>query len=203
MAEHDVTKTTFSENFSIDFSELLVADVKSRLGKVLKVSRRYLPPFFELSRKSGRGQYLPSPPPSGVRVNPRALNSEVGHIYYRTRTFLNHASLFGFLSNCSHSSLLNFETYCASSAKKKRKRRTLHPHYLWRPPVPRLLRSAATERIEHIFCTSHSAFDKTLLLSRHRCKLRIGRGKSVRRSVTAPALPLGITLTEIAVWTAV
>ena len=47
MVKHDVTKTQFSKKKkSIDFSEVLVADVKLTLGKVLKVSRRYLPPFL-------------------------------------------------------------------------------------------------------------------------------------------------------------
>ena len=47
-------KRHFLKNLSTDFSEILVSDVKLVLGKVLKVSRLYLPPFFELSRKSGR-----------------------------------------------------------------------------------------------------------------------------------------------------
>ena len=64
------------------------------------------------------------------------------------------------------------------------KRRTRHSHYMRRPPVPRLNRSAAADRMGHIFRPSHSVFDQNLLLSKHRCRLWTGLGKSVRRSVT-------------------
>ena len=62
-------KRHFQNQNSMNFSKILVADVKVMLGKELKVLRRHLPPIFELSGKSGRGQNMP--PPTGARVNPR------------------------------------------------------------------------------------------------------------------------------------
>ena len=54
-------KRHFLKTFWTDVSEVWVADLKLMLGKVLNVLCRYLPPFFELSRKAGRG--AESPPP--------------------------------------------------------------------------------------------------------------------------------------------
>ena len=54
----------------MDFSDILVADVKLMLGKVLKVSRRYLLPFLSYRENpAGGGRY--SPPPAG-----RGLSNE-------------------------------------------------------------------------------------------------------------------------------
>ena len=66
MAKHDLTKTPFSQNFSTDFSEILEADVKLMLGKVLKVSRPNLPPFLGYRENPAGGGR--NPPPSGTRV---------------------------------------------------------------------------------------------------------------------------------------
>ena len=43
MAKHDVTKTTFSQNFSADCSEDLIEEVKWMLNKVPIALCRYLP----------------------------------------------------------------------------------------------------------------------------------------------------------------
>ena len=53
----------FLKNFSTDFSEILVVDVKLMLGKALKVLRRYLLPFLSFrGNQAGGGQYF-SPTP--------------------------------------------------------------------------------------------------------------------------------------------
>ena len=49
----------------MDFSDILVGDVKLMLGKVLKVSRRYLPPFWSFRENLAGGRYSPPPPPAG------------------------------------------------------------------------------------------------------------------------------------------
>ena len=68
MAKHDVAKTPFSQkNLDRFFSEILMADVKLMLGRVLKVSRRYLPPVFSYRENPAGGRICP--PPSGARVN--------------------------------------------------------------------------------------------------------------------------------------
>ena len=61
-------KRHFLKNFSTNFSVSSVADVKLMLGKVLKVSRRYLLPFLSYPEKPTGGGIRP-PPPSGARVN--------------------------------------------------------------------------------------------------------------------------------------
>ena len=62
-------KRSFSKKkkISTDFSDILVGDVKMMLGKVLKVSRRYMPPFLSY-RENPSGGRRNSPPPSGARV---------------------------------------------------------------------------------------------------------------------------------------
>ena len=63
-------KCHFLKNLSTDFSEILVEDVKLMLVTVLKVSRRYLPPFVRYRENpAGGGQYLPPPPPVGRGLN--------------------------------------------------------------------------------------------------------------------------------------
>ena len=70
MAEHDVNKKPFSQkNSDVFFSECLVGDVKLMLGKVIKVSRRYLPPFFSYRENPAGGAIFA--PPAG-RVLTRA-----------------------------------------------------------------------------------------------------------------------------------
>ena len=61
MVKHDVTKTSLSlkKNSKIFFSKVLMADVKLMLGKVLKVSRRYLPPFLSYGENPAGGIRLP------------------------------------------------------------------------------------------------------------------------------------------------
>ena len=71
MAKRDVTKTPFSQkNITGFFLEILVADVQLMMGKVLKVSRRYLPPFLSYRENpaGGGAEYAPSPATSGARV---------------------------------------------------------------------------------------------------------------------------------------
>ena len=54
--KHVATKTLFSQKFLDSFlSEISVADVKLMLGKVPKVSRRYLPPFLSYRENSAGG----------------------------------------------------------------------------------------------------------------------------------------------------
>ena len=49
----------FLENSSADFSDFFVADVKLMLGRVLKVSRLYLPPFLSYPENpAGRGDRI-------------------------------------------------------------------------------------------------------------------------------------------------
>ena len=57
MAEHDFTKTPFSQKFLDGFSEILIRDVKSMPDKVLEVLRRYLPLFMSYRENTGGGQY--------------------------------------------------------------------------------------------------------------------------------------------------
>ena len=54
-------KRHFLKNFSTDFPEILVEDVKLMLGKILKVSRRYLPPFLN-NRENPAGGVIFAPP---------------------------------------------------------------------------------------------------------------------------------------------
>ena len=71
MAKRDVTKTPFSQKIITGFFlEILVADVQLMMGKVLKVSRRYLPPFLSYRENpAGGGRICPPPPAtSGARV---------------------------------------------------------------------------------------------------------------------------------------
>ena len=64
-----MTLTPFSKKkLSMDFYEILVADVKLMLRKVLRVSRRYLPPFLRYRENpAGDGGRVKSAP-SGARV---------------------------------------------------------------------------------------------------------------------------------------
>ena len=60
MAKHDVTINPFSQNFSTDSSKIVEADVKLTLGRVLKVSRPYLPPFLDYRENAAEGaEYIP------------------------------------------------------------------------------------------------------------------------------------------------
>ena len=61
-------KRHFLKNFPPDFSEMLVADIKLILGKVLKVSRRYLSLFLGYRENPAGGRAEFAPPPSGMRV---------------------------------------------------------------------------------------------------------------------------------------
>ena len=57
-----MTLTPFSKKISMDFYEILVADVKLMLRKVLRVSRRYLPLFLRYRENpagDGGGRNLP------------------------------------------------------------------------------------------------------------------------------------------------
>ena len=60
-------KRYFLKTFSTDFSEILLADIKSMLEKVSKVLHLYLPPFLSYRENPEGGQNLP-PPPSGAHV---------------------------------------------------------------------------------------------------------------------------------------
>ena len=79
MAKHDVTKIPFSKKKTTDFSEILVADVKLMLEKVLKVSRRYLLPFVIYQEKLAGGAFF-APPPSVRRVL-RKLSDEIHRLF--------------------------------------------------------------------------------------------------------------------------
>ena len=60
MAEHDVTRTTFSQKFlKLFLSETLVGEVKSLLDKVLKVLRQYLLLFLSYRENTGGGVIFP------------------------------------------------------------------------------------------------------------------------------------------------
>ena len=73
MAEHDVTKTTFSQTFIYGFSEILVGDVELMPEQVLKVFRRYLLSF--LSCRQNTGAVSTPPLPTAARVKePRSCS---------------------------------------------------------------------------------------------------------------------------------
>ena len=59
-------KRHFLKNFSTDFSEVLLEDVKSMPDKALKVSRRYLRLFLSYRENTGGGNIYP-PPPQALR----------------------------------------------------------------------------------------------------------------------------------------
>ena len=62
MAKRDVTKTPFSQKKnSTDSSEIMAADVKLMLRKVLKVPCRYLPPFLGYRENPVGGRLCPPP----------------------------------------------------------------------------------------------------------------------------------------------
>ena len=78
MTKHDVTETQFSQNFSTDFSETFVADVKLMLGNLLKVSRRYLQPFLSYRENSAAGGAEFAPPPAGRML----IGFAVGEVFF-------------------------------------------------------------------------------------------------------------------------
>ena len=67
MVKHDVTKTSLSlKKNRRFFLKVLMADVKLMLGKVLKVSRRYLPPFSSYGENPAGGGEFAYPPERGA-----------------------------------------------------------------------------------------------------------------------------------------
>ena len=61
-------KRHFLKDFSTDFPEILVADVKLMMRNVLKVLRRYLSSFLRYREsQAGVGEFAH---PSGARVKP-------------------------------------------------------------------------------------------------------------------------------------
>ena len=82
-------KRHFLKNFSTDFSEILLEDVKLMLDKVLKVSCRYLMSFLSYRENTGGGNIYP-PPPSAARVNWKSLTPQkISVCYMRPHMHIN------------------------------------------------------------------------------------------------------------------
>ena len=100
MVEHDVLKHHFLKEFSTDFSEILVEDVKLMPEQVLIVSRRYLPPFLSYRENpaGGGGRICP---PSGVRfkMHPVWKKKEDNASYSPSTTILLLLVVYGYLTS--------------------------------------------------------------------------------------------------------
>ena len=69
IAEHDVTKISFSQKFLNGFSEILLEDVKLMPDEVLKVWRRNLLSFLGYLENAGEGGNIYPSSAARVKVN--------------------------------------------------------------------------------------------------------------------------------------